>query len=1079
MLTVYKASAGSGKTFQLVAEYIKLLLDNPLNYRHILAVTFTNKATNEMKSRILEQLYRMAKQEDSEFLEHLQRETEKSSEFLCDRAKIVLKNILHDYNRFSVTTIDSFTQRTIKAFNRELGISPNFTLELDSEIILAEATDRLLEKIDKDKNLLKWLADFSREKIEDNKSQRIESDIKTLGSELFRENFQLFFPENSDSVYNREKLKQFSKELKKIKAGFENSLKTMGESGMILIRNNGLEISDFAFGATGVANFIKKIAEGEIKEAGSRVLEAADYTEKWYVKKSEKKDAIHSIAENHLRPLLNEILEYFRNNEIRYFTSVQILKELRVLGILTDLKEEIKSLLHEKSILQISDSNLLLSKIIGNSDSPFIYEKTGTFYRHFMLDEFQDTSGLQWNNFKPLVSNSLAEGNNNLLVGDVKQSIYRWRNSDWEILSEKIHNDFRAGQIEEKILEQNWRSDLNIIKFNNLFFETLKRAFESFQFSDFENLSEPAIDKFRKVYSSISQIPGKNKNFDNGLVKVQLFDDENFKENSVKQLVQQVKELQDKGIQASETAILIRNNKDGKEILEQFFEHASLPENAAYNLSVVSNESFLLSASQPVLFIINVVQLVVDPENLVAKAALLTLWNQWLLPKLRQRNSPEYPSGEISSETSVFNANAEFEQSILPEKMEMVREKILLSSIDESLTRIASVFGLFDIEAGLPFIQTLIDKAGELKTTLSNDLSNFLFWWNEKGYKTSVSVNEELDAIRLLTVHKSKGLEFKAVLIPFFDWDTTSRGNRSGILWCRPSPPFDALPLIPVKSGSSLLKTIFREDYLNEKLSYYIDVFNLVYVAFTRAKSVLVVHSKSVDDSKKPTDSAKSIPFLLNWTLKQLSDESGFEMAFDENAGLFQSGHLIQVQKTPNEQNSVFLKKYSFNDFEERLKLRLSGDDFLIQNQKMESVKNTGKIIHEILAAIQTEKDMEEACKTAFRKGLISATEQNQISNFMKESVKNPQISSWFDGSYTVLNERDLLSKEKLLRPDRIMLKGDSALVVDFKTGEIKTEKYHWQVKQYARILKDTGFNKVEGFIWYTGLNEVEKICEF
>ena len=256
MLTVYKASAGSGKTFQLVVEYLRLLLKNPFNYRHILAVTFTNKATNEMKTRILETLSDLANDKPSKYITEIQKENQLSEIQIRKNAKVVLKNILHDYNRFSISTIDSFTQRTIKAFNRELGISPNFRLELDSEMILAEATDRLLSKIDNDKKLLNWLKDFSREKIEGNHSQHIEDDIKLLGKELFKENFQIFFPDNSESVYNRENLDEFGKDLNKILSVFESTLKNLALKAVNLISENGFTVDDFHYKKAGISGFI-------------------------------------------------------------------------------------------------------------------------------------------------------------------------------------------------------------------------------------------------------------------------------------------------------------------------------------------------------------------------------------------------------------------------------------------------------------------------------------------------------------------------------------------------------------------------------------------------------------------------------------------------------------------------------------------------------------------------------------------------------------------------------------------------------------------------------------------------------
>ncbi len=897
MLTIYKASAGSGKTFQLVVEYIKLLLANPNNYRHILAVTFTNKATNEMKSRILEQLNLLANNQPSDYLEHLTDNKTFTENFVRERARLVLKNILHDYNRFSVSTIDSFTQRTIKAFNRELGISPDFSLELDSEMILAEATDRLLSKIDTDKKLLKWLRDFSREQIEENNSQRIEENIKSLGKELFKEKFQVFMTGEEEKKYNRKNLGEFGKELNKLKSAYESTLKNFGKSAIEILENNNLSVDDLAYGKSGIGGFLLSLSNGIIKEPGNRVFSAETDIESWYSKSSKKKDEIRALAEIKLQPLLIQILDYIRNKEESYSTAVVIQKQLRTLGILTDLKEEIKNLLHEKNLLQISDANLLLSKIIGQSESPFIYEKTGNYFHHFMLDEFQDTSDLQWHNFKPLVSNSLAEGQKNLLVGDVKQSIYRWRNSNWQILAEGVQNDFREDQITTEVLEKNFRSNKNIIDFNNEFFVSLKNIFEEYQFRGLENPVE-LVNRFNKVYESVEQLSGKENPEKKGYVKIEFLPKEDFKDIAVSRLVEQVKLLQDKGIKASETAILTRTNKEGKEIVLKFLEASKELKNQKYQLSVISNESLFLSSSQGVMFIIYVIKQLVNPENDIIKIALLNLWINWLKPELIRNKIISDNSTKISlfGEVVTGNGQSYFDSIFISElgsKFESIKEKILLSSLDETVTQIAAVFGLYEIGTELPFIQTLIDKAGELKSSLSNDLSNFLYWWEEQGVKTSVNVNEEVDSLRLLTIHKSKGLEFKAVLVPFFDWKTGISGNFAPILWCNTeTEPFNKFPLLPIKATSSLEKTIFRNDYHTELVNRYVDVFNLAYVAFTRAKSVLILNCPQPEEPKRENSSAKPMNYLLEKAIQNLSKKENFSSCINTEDNVFEFGNI-------------------------------------------------------------------------------------------------------------------------------------------------------------------------------------------
>lgn len=1090
MLTIYKASAGSGKTFQLVAEYLKILLKNPFSYRNILAVTFTNKATQEMKSRILEQLHQLSENNDSAYLEVLINVTALSESKIRDRAKLVLKNILHDYNRFAVSTIDSFTQRVIKAFNRELGISPNFILELDNDMILDEAVDRLMARVDNDKQLRRWLVKFSEEKIKENKSQRIEDDIKTLGKELFKEKFQVFFPENEDeNPYTRENLETFRSELEKIAAWYENTLKKKAGESIVSIENAGFSVDDFSYKMTGVAGYLKKLADGELKDPGARVLAAAESAGKWFSKSHKHKTALEKLVENTLQPLLQEILAFSSQNENRYQSAIEVRKQLRMLGILTDLKEEVKQLLQEKGILQISDSNLLLHKIIGDSDSPFIYEKVGARFNYYMLDEFQDTSSLQWSNFKPLVANALAEGNTALLVGDVKQSIYRWRNSDWNILAAQVNSDFPNYPAREILLDKNWRSQRNIIEFNNAAIGALKQTFENFLFEEIED--ESFREKFSQIYQHFRQNPGKADGIEQGMAEVNFMPEEDFEDQSLELLVSQVKQLQDNGIKASETAILIRKNKQGAKIIETFLDAAKKEENAGYNLTVLSNESLFLFSSRGANLVMLVVQLLIESDAKIQKVALLHLWLSWLKPALKNLGHVFSDEPQLTLDFLNAGKNQEPDWAIdgsfetvfdmeLGEKMQRLRQKVLLSSLDETVTEICALFGLFNLEPELPFLQTLIDQAADLKISLSNDLSNFLFWWNERGYDTSVSINEDVDSVRLLTVHKAKGLEYEAVLLPFFNWEVSWTGTQVPLLWCRPgSEPFDRFPLLPVKAGKTLAKTIFRNDYFEEKVNSFIDSLNLVYVAFTRAKSALFIHCKKKaekENAQKANGPGKSVNEFLEHALNQLVNNRKFADSWNVEKNRFRFGTLPAHQSKKIKGQTGWIKNYRFFEFSDRIRLRLNSEDFLSADGSVHSVKNTGKLVHEILAEVETEIDIEPACNKALKEGRINETERELILNKLKNSIQNPQIKRWFDGSFTVLNERNLLSPGQLLRPDRILISGKHAIVVDYKWGEKMPEKYHKQVTRYAGTLKKCGFESVEAFLWYINQDEVERV---
>ncbi len=1060
-----------------MAEFLKLILKNPFNYKNILAVTFTNKATTEMKSRILRQLNQLAQNEDSDYIQFLKNEIVLSEQSIRKRARQVLKNILHDYNRFSVSTIDSFTQRIIKSFNRELGISPQFTLELDDDILLEEATDRLLARLDTDKQLRKWLTGFSEEKITENKSQRIEDDIKSLGKELFKERFQLFFPEHEKTVYTRQNIEDFRIELEKIIQWFENYLTSSAQKAISAIEGNGFSIDDFLHKKSGVAGYFKKLSEKRIDPPGIRTLQAAEDEQKWFLQKHHQKEKLNELVVKILQPTLKKIIVFYNDNAHQYYSAIAVKKQLRMLGILTDLKEEIRSLLHEKGVLQLSDSNLLLSQIIGESDAPFIYEKIGNRYQHFMLDEFQDTSALQWNNFKPLVSNSLSEGNSNLLVGDVKQSIYRWRNSDWNILAEQINSDFPNFYPETRTLDKNWRSRQNIIDFNNAAIGALKEVTEKYLLDEIEN--EFSKNKFNRIYTGFQQQPGKPESIPSGLARINFLDEDDFENQSAKLLIEQVKQLQDNGLKASETVILLRVKKEGSKIIEVFQEAAQKPENANYNLSVLSGESLFLQASKGTNFVMLLIELLIEPDNKITKTALLNLWLKWLKPRLEKNwDEIEYEfkpdfSWPIDEDPETLFVNE------LEEKFNQVKNKVLLASLDELIMEICSLFGLFQLESELPYLQTLIDQAAELKTSISNDLSNLLHWWNEGGNESSVNVNEEVDAIRLLTVHKAKGLEFEAVLIPNFNWDISWKGIYAPVLWCKPgSKPFNRFPLLPVKAGSSLAETIFRSDYYEEKVNSIIDTMNLVYVAFTRAKSVLMVHAKKMEEKKKKNGPGKSVNGLLKYALDQLSN-SAFTDCRDDEKTVFSYGTMPRFNNPEKKANSFWIRTYNFNTFSSRIRLRLNSEDFLTAGRQQKSVKNMGKLVHEILSEIVLADELEAACMKALKEGKIDESEADFIEKKLKENLSKPEIKSWFDGSYIVLPERELICKDQLLRPDRIMVSHSKAVVVDYKWGAKITGKYNSQVRRYAETLLETGFKKVEGYLWYLNEDEVEKVCAY
>ncbi len=470
-LNIYKASAGAGKTFALTMEYFKIIFSVPSEYRNILAVTFTNKATEEMKSRIINELHCMAEGRPSGYAPGLKERFGFSDDELRNRAKMLRTLLLHDYGRISVTTIDRFFQRIVKSFTKELGIFPGYNVELDSEYVLMKAVDKVMEEVKRNASLRTWIADLMDAKVDEGKSWSIKSRIIDLGEELFRENYMLFDSSVQEKFGDKEFLKTYGAFLQSVIQEYEEGLTRLSREAIGLIEGAGLELRDFRGNKAGCAAHFYKIKNRKFDEITKTVRDSADQMDYWIAKDSDGsvKQRIESIY-----PLLNEKLKKcaeIYDTKCRYYLSArQIADNLYQLGILSDLYKEVRAYCDEKGVMLLSDTTHILNVLIAGNDTSFLYEKVGNYYKHLMIDEFQDTSSMQWGNFRPLVVNSLSEGNEAMIVGDVKQSIYRWRNGDWSLLAEGVESEFRRFGTNEVVLGNNWRSAQEIVGFNNLFF---------------------------------------------------------------------------------------------------------------------------------------------------------------------------------------------------------------------------------------------------------------------------------------------------------------------------------------------------------------------------------------------------------------------------------------------------------------------------------------------------------------------------------------------------------------------------------------------------------------------------------
>ncbi|MDA3952026.1 MAG: UvrD-helicase domain-containing protein [Bacteroidales bacterium] len=1081
-LTIYKASAGSGKTFKLTEEYLHLLIKYPENYRRILAVTFTNKATAEMKNRILSELNKLAKGIESDYMFGLKTEFNLSESEIKLKASKILSFLLHDFSKFSVSTIDKFFQKIIRSFTREIGIQPGYSIELNQNEVLSKVVDELLLDLDKNSDLRNWLSDLASDSIEQGSKWDFKDDILKLSQEIFKESYKTFDEDLINKMSNKDLLKYYIKELKQIKSKFENNLNDLAKKALSLIQNTGLEIDDFKWGKSSVPNYFNKIINNKDFEPKVRTLKGAESIDEWFTQKSPKKEIIQSTLNNGLFDLLVEAVDFYQKNNINYNSSVEILKFVHTLGILTDISVKLHQYCEEQNMFLISDAAKLLQIIIDENDAPFIYEKAGSIYRHFMIDEFQDTSKTQWSNLKPLIGNSLAQGNKNLVVGDIKQSIYRWRNGDWKILSDKIQTEFAQFNPETESLSTNWRSKKNIIDYNNAVFcyssQIIQQNFnENFAESD-ESLN-PYGTTISDAYKDVFQnIPSK-MNKEGGYVNHTFLSEKDYdswKDEVKLRLPKILENLQEKGHHLNDIAILVRSGKEGQDIANTLIEFKNQT-TSNYKFDFISNDSLFLASSSLVQFILSILEYTLNPDDKINLSFIAHEYNSYINSKeLSKLNLHELLRNHCKEEQETQL------KKIFPKEFIESIDQIKQLPIYELIDRIIRLFGLNKIKTELPYLNAFLDLVLDFSKKSASDIHTFINWWEETGNKKTLSVSENQDAIRIITIHSSKGLEFKNVIIPFCNWEIDHKSNQTNILWCNTNvEPFNKLDLIPIKYSKNLANTVFKNEYQKEKLHAYIDNLNLLYVAFTRAVENLFTFTPI----KEKTNSLKNIGELLHHTYENYkkfpTNKSLIELSnyWDDQTKTLELGKLKQVKESKRNLPDEFeLHQFESFDIKNKLRLKLHDNSFFTGHDSAPFEKvNHGKVMHEVFENINTEKDIPKAIDKLIFEGKISPNEKLEIKTRIEDIFKNKQIKSWYSIDWIVRNEAEIiLTNGKTSRPDRVISNNEKTIVIDYKFGEQEEEKHHKQVKAYMKILKEMEDKVVEGFLWYVDLNFIRKI---
>jgi ATP-dependent helicase/nuclease subunit A len=1046
-LTLYKASAGSGKTFALARDYISLVIKDPEIFRHILAVTFTNKATDEMKGRILEELYRLASGMDSSIGSEIIEQHKMEREEVRARARIILETILHNYSRFHIETIDRFFQRAIRAFTREIGLAAGYEVELDAPRILSEAVDMMLDGLDRDPELQKWFVDFARDKVLEGRHWNLKNDLLLLGAELNNEHFQEESPVLVNQLSDREGFNAFRSALNSIKSGFERGLEGLARDALKIMADERLEEGDFK-GNYGVGWFFGRILRGDYRVPSNTIKNAMDMPENWYSKESEAQERILRAYDRGLNDLLKKMIGMYERDFRKYMTAGAVRSFLYALGILTDISARMREYTLDQGIFLLSDAARFLYGIIGDNEAPFIYEKIGNYFHHFMIDEFQDTSGLQWKNFKPLIDNSLAYNLKCLIVGDVKQSIYRWRNSDWEILSEVVPGAFNPAQLEEKTLEHNWRSRRNIVAFNNDFFTSARDILKEFFQSEGEE-PDQYPQKINRAYGDVIQLVPDTPGKDGGFVRINMIRNEKGDWKSVVhgQVIQVIEQLQDRGFALSDIAILVRTKKEGKEISDAILLHKSLHPGSGYRYDMISNESLFLANALSIRIITGVLRYLTLPGDVINLAQLVYEYHL-------------FHEGE-AYENDFLATRIEGLPAAFLEQMDSLR----YLTLTELTERIIRLFTLYSREEETAYLLAFQDVILDYGRNHPADINSFLNWWTENGEDVALTVSEDQDAIRVMTIHKAKGLQFPAVIIPYCHWSFDHAGLNAEILWCKPGEsPFNQLSLLPVKYSSALKDTYFEKEYHAERFRIYVDHLNLMYVAFTRAMEGLIIFAP-LPARDKLTDAAD---MLRKCQSGYLSDEYGLK---------WDSGDF-QRMSTPGfirERDQLLINRLSSHEFTGKLRLQYRGTSFF--DTRAEQRIHQGNLMHELFSRIRSTRDIDRAIEAIRREGMIETDDAGNLKGEITRLIEDGSVMDWFDGSWKVIAEQDILTPEGTLkRPDRTMLKEDQVIVVDYKFGRLQSASHRSQVKKYTEMLKAMKYPDVKGFIWYVNLGKVLEV---
>ncbi len=1059
-LTICKASAGSGKTYKLVESYLLLALDeDPRRYSRILAITFTRKATAEMRQRILRQLYLLSENPaQSDYAKKLLQTLEIDEINLKERASRLLINILHNYSNFSIATIDQFFQRILRSTARELDISGLYRIEMNDELILDRAVMQFLDSLVSDSIEKDLLVKFiENEIVKQNKRYNIKREILAYMQKMMRENvkdllIQLWSNQNFDqqiaSIQENinTRIQDFEKQHQELRKNLEVEVQKSHLNNYFRKTGNKLTtILNFKLSENNSADTIQKI--WNLTES----LEFEDIFAKAVTKTVSQND--FDAFFDKINPLYSQLLTQIKENYPEYAFFKEVYPTLWQIRLFKHVWEEVKQISSLENIFLLSNTAILLKQITQDTDIPFIYETLASWYKHFMIDEFQDTSLFQWESIQPFLQESMSQFNpdtqeshvNNLIIGDVKQAIYRWRNGDWTLLHEKVEQQLKSLGIDNLTLSYNWRSEEIVVNFNNEFFDILLEHIGN----TLDLPDEKYKKKLRNIYSGCKQNFTKSTS-GQGYVRIELLsgEDNNAETEDIKsqdlgyeaqtfqKVAQTIQKLLDKGASPGDIAILTRKGYHGKIIIDYLLSLDGFKD----NLQISTDDVLTLNQSNAVVAIINIIYDLTHSEgNTFYRTTAARL-----LDFVRQKEDLSlFENPEMHEPYAKLTQNYDFWKQL---------------PLYDLVLEIIACFNLNECETEIPYLQGLLNIIVDFTQNNISDKTAFLDYWETKGASTKIPTPSMPHALKVMTIHKSKGLEFKHVIVPFADWQISMPTDP---IWIEKEIDSVKIPLL-INPSKKNLYTIADSEISEEIFNRCVDSLNLLYVAFTRAEYSLHIFSKS----KNQKDSVSN--WISSFCEKKGASEHVFEM-----------GELkeMQHQKLQN-LHSITLNHFGVNT-DIHLKVRYS-ETLPAEKPEQEEISPTkyGSIMHKILEQLTSVDDLYSAINRIVYKGLINQTQREEIYRLLAKALANTKVQQWFSNEVKTINERAIVQpRGGFYRPDRIIQFPDGkVLVVDYKFTQTNLPAHEMQVSNYLKLVRDSGYEVSGGYVWYVYQNKIVEV---